>query len=214
MKTILVTAFDPFNQESINPSSEALALLPECLADVRLFKLVIPTIQGKSFNKIKVKIEEVQPDVVVSIGQAGGRPDLSIERIGINLDDYRIKDNEGNQPIDCPIFEEGPAAYFSTLPIKAMMQACQQVKIPVSISNSAGTFVCNHVLYSTLHYIAENDLKIKAGFIHIPYLPQQVLDKPQQPSMTLEDIVVGITACLEAIIRYEQDIKWVGGSLQ
>lgn len=148
---ILVTGFDPFGGEKINPAIESVKKLPDTIAGAEIIKLEIPTVIGKSVDKIKAKIEEVHPDVVLSIGQAGGRPDITVERVGINCDDCRIKDNEGNQPIDEKVAKDGPAAYFSTLPIKAMVKNIQDGGVPASVSNTAGTFICNHVLYGVAH---------------------------------------------------------------
>ena len=151
---ILVTGFDPFGGEKINPAIESVKKLPDTIAEAEIIKLEIPTVIGKSVDKIREKIEEVHPDVVLSIGQAGGRPDITVERVGINCDDCRIKDNEGNQPIDEKVAEDGPAAYFSTLPIKAMVKNIQDGGVPASVSNTAGTFICNHVLYGVAHILS------------------------------------------------------------
>src|SRR5699024_885322 len=140
------------------------------------------------------------PDVILSIGQAGGRPDITVERIGINIDDCRIPDNAGQQIIDEPVYPDGPAAYFSNLPIKAMVARIQSKNIPASVSNTAGTFVCNHVLYGVRHLVETKYTGKRSGFIHIPFLPQQVIDKKGQPSMSLDTIVAALTAAIEAIV--------------
>lgn len=209
---ILVTGFDPFGGESINPSIEAVKKLPENIAGAEIIKLEVPTVIGKSIDKIKEKLEEVHPDVVLSIGQAGGRTDIGVERIGINCDDCKIKDNEGNQPIDEKIIKDGPAAYFSTLPIKAMVKNIKAGGVPASVSNTAGTFICNHVLYGVLHLQASKYKEMRAGFIHIPFLPEQVVEKKNMPSMTLESIVKGLTLAIEAIVNNDTDIKITGGT--
>ena len=167
----------------------------------------------KSIEKIEKAIEEHNPDVILSIGQAGGRFDISIERIGINLDDFRIPDNEGNQTIDEPIFPDGENAYFVNLPVKAMVKNVQKNEIPASVSYTAGTFVCNHVLYGTLYLVNKKYKGKKAGFIHIPFLPQQVIDKKNTPSMELNAIVKGLTAAIEAIVKNSEDIKETGGTV-
>lgn len=208
---ILVTGFDPFGGEKINPAIESVKKLPDTIAGAEIIKLEIPTVIGKSVDKIKAKIEEVNPDVVLSIGQAGGRPDITVERVGINCDDCRIKDNEGNQPIDEKVAEDGPAAYFSTLPIKAMVKNIQEGGVPASVSNTAGTFICNHVLYGVAHIQSTKHSEMRTGFIHIPFLPEQVVDKRNMPSMALETIVKGLTLAIEAIVNNESDIKVTGG---
>ena len=197
---ILVTGFDPFGGEPINPAIESVKKLPDNIAGAEIIKLEIPTVKKKSIEKIEKAIEEYNPDVIRSIGQAGGRFDISIERIGINLDDFRIPDNEGNQTIDEPIFPDGENAYFVNLPVKAMVKNVQKNEIPASVSYTAGTFVCNHVLYGTLYLVNKKYKGKKAGFIHIPFLPQQVIDKKNTPSMELNAIVKGFTAAIEDIV--------------
>ena len=208
---ILVTGFDPFGGEKINPAIESVKKLPDKILDAEIIKLEIPTVIGKSVDKIREKIKEVNPDVVLSIGQAGGRPDITVERVGINCDDCRIKDNEGNQPIDEKVVEDGPAAYFATVPIKAMVEHIKEVKIPASVSNTAGTFICNHVLYGVCHIKATEYPNMRTGFIHIPFLPEQVTDKKNMPSMALETIVKGLELAIEAIITNKEDIVVTGG---
>lgn len=208
---ILVTGFDPFGGEKINPAIESVKILPDKIKEAEIIKLEIPTVIGKSVDKIRDKIEEVKPDVVLSIGQAGGRPDITVERVGINCDDCRIQDNEGNQPIDEEVVEGGPAAYFSTLPIKAMVENIKNNKIPASISNTAGTFICNHVLYGVAHIQATKYPNMRTGFIHIPFLPEQVTDKKAMPSMSLETIRDALVYAIEAIIDNDEDIVVTGG---
>lgn len=208
---ILVTGFDPFGGEKINPAIESVKRLPDKILDAKIIKLEIPTVIGKSVDKIREKIKEVEPDVVLSIGQAGGRPDITVERVGINCDDCRIKDNEGNQPIDEKVVEDGPAAYFATIPIKAMVEQIKEGKIPASVSNTAGTFICNHVLYGVCHIKATEYPNMRTGFIHIPFLPEQVTDKKNMPSMALDTIVKGLELAIEAIITNEEDIVVTGG---
>ncbi|ALA95192.1 pyroglutamyl-peptidase I [Leptotrichia sp. oral taxon 212] len=210
---ILVTGFDPFGGEPINPAIESVKRLPDNIAGAEIIKLEIPTVRKKSLEKIEKAINEHNPDVILSIGQAGGRFDISIERVGINLDDFRIPDNEGNQIIDEPIFPDGENSYFVKLPVKAMVQNVQKNNIPASVSYTAGTFVCNHVLYGVLYLIEKKYKGKKSGFIHIPFLPQQVVDKRNMPSMELNTIVKGLTAAIEAIVKNNEDIKEVGGTV-
>lgn len=209
---ILVTGFDPFGGESINPAIESVKRLPDEVLGHEIIKLEIPTVIGKSMDKIKEAVDKHHPDVLLCVGQAGGRPDLTVERVGINIDDCRIPDNEGNQPVDTPIVKDGPQAYFLTLPIKAMVDACLKAGIPASISNTAGTFICNHVAYGSAHLAATQYPNMRTGFIHIPFLPQQVLDKKGMPSMDLETIIKGLTCCIEAIVTHDEDIKVTGGA--
>ena len=214
---ILVTGFDPFGGEKINPALETIKRLPDTILGAQIIKLEIPTVVGKSLAKIKEAVEKENPDVVLSIGQAGGRSEITVERIGINIDDCRIPDNEGNQPIDEPVIKGGPAAYFVTVPIKAIVENIKANKIPASISNTAGTFICNHVCYGVAHLAAARTAAgkpMKSGFIHIPFLPEQVIGKPAlTPSMSLETIVSGITHALEAIVEHSFDIKVSGGKI-
>lgn len=210
---ILVTGFDPFGGEPINPAIESVKKLPDNIAGAEIIKLEIPTVRKKSLEKIEKAINEHNPDVILSIGQAGGRFDISIERIGINLDDFRIPDNEGNQIIDEPIFPDGENSYFVKLPVKAMVQNVQKNNVPASVSYTAGTFVCNHVLYGVLYLIEKKYKGKKSGFIHIPFLPQQVVDKRNTPSMELNTIVKGLTAAIEAIVKNNEDIKEIGGTV-
>ena len=214
---ILVTGFDPFGGEKINPALETIKRLPDTIFSAQIIKLEIPTVVGKSLAKITEAVEKENPDVVLSIGQAGGRSEITVERIGINIDDCRIPDNEGNQPIDEPVVKGGPAAYFVTVPIKAIVENIKAHKIPASISNTAGTFICNHVCYGVAHLAAQRTTTgkpMKNGFIHIPFLPEQVIGKPAlTPSMSLETIVSGITHALEAIVKHGSDIKVSGGKI-
>lgn len=217
MMKILVTGFDPFGGEKINPALETIKRLPDTILGAQIIKLEIPTVVGKSLAKITEAVEKENPNVVLSIGQAGGRSEITVERIGINIDDCRIPDNEGNQPIDEPVIKGGPAAYFVTIPIKAIVENIKAHNIPASISNTAGTFICNHVCYGVAHVAAQRTAAgkpMKSGFIHIPFLPEQVIGKPAlTPSMSLETIVSGITHALEAIVKHGSDIKVSGGKI-
>ncbi len=197
---LLLTAFEPFGGENVNPGLEAIKWIPDQIGGIHIVKTVIPTVFGKSIDTVIACIDKEKPDVVLSIGQAGGRKDITIERIAININDARIPDNEEKQPVDEPIVEYGPAAYFSNLPIKAMVQAIRDVDIPASVSNTAGTFVCNHLMYGVLHHLTENYPNARGGFIHVPLIPKQVVHRASAaPSMNLEDIVRGIVAAIAAI---------------
>ena len=194
---VLITGFDPFGGEPINPAWEAVRMLPDEIAGAQIIKLQIPTVARKSIDKIYSKMAEEKPDIVIAIGQAGGRFGPTPERTAVNIDDFKIPDNEGNQPIDLPIFEDGQPAYFSNLPVKAIVQAIKDAGYPSSLSDSAGTYVCNHVMYGILYYIDKEFPGVKGGFIHVPFATSQVIEKQNAPSMSLTDI----TAALEAAIR-------------
>lgn len=211
---ILLTGFEPFGGEKVNPALEAVKKVPAKIAGATVEWIEVPTVFGRSACVLEEKMTAFQPDAVLCIGQAGGRVDITPERVAINQDDARIPDNAGQQPIDQVIREDGPPAYFSTLPIKAMVETIRRAGVPASVSNTAGTFVCNHLMYQALYLADKQFPQTKAGFLHIPYIPEQVIDKPGQPSMALQDIVRGIEAAVEAIVRYadQEDIKTIGGA--
>lgn len=208
---ILVTGFDPFGGEKINPAYETIKRLDNNIKKAEIVKLEIPTVFQKSIKVLNKKIAKEKPDVVLCIGQAGGRYDITVERVAINIDDARIRDNEGKQPVDEHIFYDGDTAYFSNLPIKAMVKNIRRGNIPASISNSAGTFVCNHIMYGLLYLIDKKYPDIRGGFIHVPFLPQQVVNKNNTPSMNLKDITKALTLAIEGAIDNDKDIKTVEG---
>lgn len=208
---VLITGFDPFGGESINPAWEAVKGMKDNLDGIEVVKLQIPTVFRKSATELFKGIEEHKPDAVICVGQAGGRYDITIERVAINIDDGRIADNEGVQPIDEVIYEDGENAYFSTLPIKAMVEEIKGAKIPASVSNTAGTFVCNHIMYSLLYYVAKNNLNIKGGFIHVPYITEQVVEKKGVPYMEVSTITRALESSVLALKKYSEDIKVTGG---
>jgi len=207
MMKILVTGFDSFGGETINPALESVKLLPDEIQGHTIEKLEIPTVFNKSKVAIENKLKATHFDIVLAIGQAGGRFELTPERVGINMDDARIPDNEGNQPIDETIQSSGAAAYFSNLPVKRMTEAIKTAGVPARLSNTAGTFVCNHILYQLGFLQATQFPNIKFGFIHVPFIPEQVTDKPEKPSMSIQTIATGLKAALEAIIESDEDIK-------
>lgn len=209
----LLTGFDPFGGESVNPAFEAVKKVSNSIGGYEIIKIEIPTVYKKSALVLDQAIEKHNPDYVLAIGQAGGRSAIAVERVGINVDDARIKDNEGNQPIDEIICADGQTAYFSNLPIKAMVEAMQKENIPAVVSNSAGTFVCNHILYNIMYMIEKKYPNVKGGFIHVPFIPEQVVTKPNQPSMALEMISKGIEIAIETAIRQSTDKKIIGGSI-
>lgn len=212
---ILVTGFDPFGGEKINPAIEAVKLLPDTIEGAEIKKLEIPTEFDKSAEVVRQAIAEFHPDYVLDVGQAGGRAELTPEKVAINYDDGRIPDNNGFQPMNRTIHEDGQTAYFTQLPIKAMVQAIRAAGIPARVSTTAGTYVCNHIMYQVQYMRDKEFPNINAGFIHIPYLTSQVVDKPGTPSMSLEEIVKGLNAAIEAIVKYDgkKDITSIEGSI-
>ena len=212
---ILITGFDPFEDEPLNPSWEAVRRLPDKVGESEVIKVQIPTVFGKAADVVHDAVVEHDPDVVVSVGQAGGRFAVSPERVAINIDDGRIPDNEGNQPIDSPIHEDGAAAYFTSLPVKAMVTAMREAGVPAVVSNTAGTYVCNHVMYQILYMIDHEFPDKRGGFVHVPYTPQQVIDKPGLPSVSVEDMAIALEAGLGAIVEYRDkpDLHVVGGAI-
>ena len=210
---LLLTAFSPFGGEKINPSLEAVKLLKDKILETDIIKLEVPTVFGKSIKIVADAIEKERPDYVLCIGQAGGRYGITPERVAINIDDARIPDNEGNQPIDKPIFADGEPAYFSNLPVKAMVEEIRKEGLPASLSNSAGTYVCNHLMYGVLYTLSKKYKGVKGGFIHVPFIPEQTVDKPDKPSMSLTDIVRGLEAAIRAVSRNEADVKRAEGSV-
>ena len=191
-KTLLITGFDPFGGGSINPAWEAVKLLPEQIGAYTLHKLQIPTVFGQGARMVLDEAEKVRPDLILCIGQAGGRSAVTPERIAVNIRDARIPDNAGNQPRGEFVAVDGPAAYFATVPVEKMAQAIRDKNIRATVSNSAGAYVCNDVMYSLLH--AFHKTEVKVGFIHVPCIPEQ-----GSPSMELEQIVHALAAAIETL---------------
>lgn len=192
MKKLLITGFDPFDGAAINPSWEAVKLLPERIGEYELHKIQIPTVFGLAAQTVLDKAAEIYPDVIISVGQAGGRAAVTPERIGINVRDARISDNAGISPKEESIVPGGPDGLFATVPVKAMVTAITDAGLPAAVSNTAGTFVCNDVLYTLLHHYQNTG--VRCGFIHVPYLPEQ-----GQPNLTLEQTVHALTAAIQAL---------------
>lgn len=209
---VLITGFDPFGGESVNPAFEAVKLLPDTIAGAEIIKLEIPTVFSKSGPAVEAGIKEHQPDVVLNVGQAGGRSCVTVERVAINLAEARIPDNDGEQPMDEPLQADGAPAYFATIPVKAIVQNIRDHKLPCHLSYSAGTYVCNCVMYNVLHMTASKYPHIRAGFIHVPYAAEQVVDKPNgTPFMSLEQIAESLEYAIEAIVNHTEDIKIAAG---
>jgi pyroglutamyl-peptidase len=214
MKQILVTGFGPFGGEPINPALEAVKKLDKrVIAGHSIVTRELPVVRQDSINAIVKYIKELDPVLVVAIGQAGGRLEITPERVAINIDDYRIADNAGNKPVDESVVARAPAAYWSTLPIKAMVKAMKDKGIPASVSNSAGTFVCNHLFYGLMHLLATEGNKRRGGFIHIPYLPEQAARLGAQPSLGLDTIVSGLEIAIQVAITNAGDVKVTGGAI-
>jgi pyroglutamyl-peptidase len=211
-RTILLTGFEPFNGAAINPSWEAARALDGWSGPgFQVVARQLPCVFGRAIEAVRAAVDEVKPDVVIAVGQAGGRPEISVERIAINVDDAAILDNGGQQPVDAAIEAAGPAAYFSTLPIKAVVRALRLRGFPSGVSQTAGTFVCNHVFYGLMHALQGS--AVKAGFIHVPFLPEQAADRPERPpSMALRDIVDALRIAVEVAVETETDAKEVGGA--
>ncbi|EST03234.1 pyrrolidone-carboxylate peptidase [Lactobacillus crispatus EM-LC1] len=203
---ILVTGFDPFGGDKINPAIEAVKKLPDSIKGAKIIKLEIPTVFNKSAQVVHDAIVQEQPDYVLNVGQAGGRAALTPERVAINI-------NDGYQPLGEPIQADGDTAYFTQLPIKAIAKAIRAVGLPATVSNTAGTYVCNHIFYQVQYMRAKEFPSLKAGFIHIPFLPEQVVKRPSTPSMALADIVKGLIAAIGAIVERDGqgDIEAVEG---
>jgi pyroglutamyl-peptidase len=216
MPTVLVTGFEPFEKDSVNPSWEAARALDgweagQAVVHARRLACVF----GSALRQLDAAIDELKPQLVLCLGLAGGRFEFTPERVAINVDDGRIADNAGHQPIDVPVVPGAPAAYFSTLPIKAVVRDLRAAGIPASVSNSAGTFVCNHVFFGLMHRIATRPVAtgMRGGFIHVPYLPEQAARLPGQPSMALETMVAALRLAVTTALSVHEDARETGGQL-
>ena len=210
---ILISGFEPFGQDAINPSREAVLALPDTLNGAPVIKVILPVVRGEAADRLKALIVEHRPDVVVCVGQAGGRNGLTIERVAINLDDYPIPDNAGHQPIDEPVAPGGPDAYFLTLPHKAIVEAWKAAGYPASVSTTAGTFLCNHVAYACAHFAAFHFPTMKTGFIHLPYSTAQAKDHPTAFAMTPQALSEALRLALEKLIESTEESHTSGGNL-
>lgn len=210
--TLLLTGFDAFGGERINPSWQiAQALHGQTVAGVRVHSLCLPCVFGAALEALEQALDAVAPVLVLALGQAGGRCEMSLERVAINVDDARIPDNQGLQPIDQAVVAGGPAAYFSSLPIKAVVAALRQAGIPAAVSQTAGTFVCNHVFYGLMHLL-RNRPAVRGGFMHVPYLPEQAAAHAGQPSLPLSLLLEGVRLALQAALTAEHDLGISGGA--
>ena len=209
----LVTGFEPFGPDAVNPSREAVLRLSSRLGDLTIETRIVPTVFGRAIAALEDAIVTTQPDIVLGVGLAGGRAELSLERVAINVDDARIPDNDGQQPIDQPIVAGGPAAYFTGLPVKRAVAALREAGLPAIVSNTAGTFVCNHIFYGLMHLVASRRLPVRGGFLHVPYLPSQAARFSAAPSMALDQIVQGIEIILQVAASRTDDIATAEGAI-
>lgn len=213
-RTVLLTGFDPFGGDAINPSWLAAERLHnQLVAGHRIESLQLPTAFARAPRVLRAAIRRHRPSLVLCVGQAGGRAGISLERVAINVIDARIADNDGAQPVDVPVVRGGPAAYFSTLPIKAMRADLCAAGIGAEISHTAGTFVCNQVFYALMHALAKMPSpRPRGGFVHIPFLPEQVETRPGTPSMPLDTIVAGLRIAIGTALHTKRDLRIAGGA--
>lgn len=209
----LVTGFDAFGGDEVNPSSLAVGRLKKRLGKVAVQAAELPTSFARSTEALRMAIAKAKPDIVLCVGQAGGRSELCLERVAINIQDARIRDNDGKQPIDKPVVAGGPSAYFATLPIKACVAAMRQAGLPAAVSNTAGTFVCNHIFYALMDMAAAHPSPLRGGFLHIPYMPEQAARLGGAPSMSVDDIVRGIEIILETSASRLADLRTAEGRI-
>jgi pyroglutamyl-peptidase len=209
----LVTGFDAFGGDKVNPSALAVRQLKRKLGGVAIHTAVLPTSYARSAIALRGAIHEVRPDIVLCVGLAGGRAELCLERVAINVQDARIKDNDGKQPIDRPVVRDGPVAHLATLPIKACVAEMRKAGLPAAVSNTAGTFVCNNVFYALMDLAARHPIPMRAGFLHIPYVPEQVARLGNAPSMALDDIVRGIEIVVAVSAVRTSDLHTAEGAL-
>jgi pyroglutamyl-peptidase len=208
---ILLTGFAPFGGEDVNPSWDAVVQLDgERLDGHRIVARCLPVEFDASLEALQAALHETSPVLVLCVGQAGGRTQLSLERVAINVDDARIPDNAGAAPVDEPIVDDGPAAYFATLPIKAMLAALREAGIPAEVSQTAGTYVCNHVFYGLMHALQATP--VRGGFLHIPYAPAQVARNPGAPSLSPDVVVTALRIALRAALANTTDRRLAAGA--
>lgn len=199
---VLVTGFEPFGGETVNASLEAVRRLPKRIGAMDIITRELPTSYARSIPALEAAIAQSNPGLVLCVGEAGERGALCVERVAVNLQDARIPDNDGAQPVDVPVAAGGPAAYLATLPVRAAVAALHAAELPAQVSMSAGSFVCNHVFYGLMRLAAARKPPLRCGFLHVPCLPEQAA--PGAPSMRLDDIVRGIEIVLEAAAGNDQ----------
>lgn len=209
---MLLTGFEPFGGETTNPSwLVAQALHGEVIAGVKVMALQLPCVFGVALAQLQRALDQHHPQLVLALGQAAGRRELTPERVAINVDDARIPDNAGAQPVDAPVVPGGPAAYFSSLPIKAMVAALREAGVPASVSQTAGTFVCNHLFYGLMHQLRGRP-GVRGGFMHLPLLPEQAARLPGQPSLGLATQTAGVRLALATALAQGEDLRATGGA--
>ncbi|MFT2018464.1 pyroglutamyl-peptidase I [Streptomyces sp. 796.1] len=212
MQRVLLTGFEPFGGETVNPSWSAVRqAAAQPLPGVEWSTVELPCVFGAAIDALRTAIAATEPDVVLCVGQAGGRPDVTVERLAVNVDDARIPDNAGGQPIDEPVVPGGPAAYFAALPIKACVAAARTAGAPASVSQTAGTFVCNHVFYGLMHLIATERPALRGGFVHVPFAPEQVPDG-SAPALAVADSAVALRAIAATAAAGTPELRAVGGA--
>lgn len=210
---VLIAGFEPFAGESVNPSAEiARSLDGESIAGHRVIGAVLPVSFTEAPTALAEWLDRCRPALVIALGQAGGRSEISLERIAVNLIDARIADNAGLQPIDKPVLEDGPMAYFSSLPVKAIRAALHDLDIPAALSLSAGSFVCNQVFYWLAHLLATEHPGLRGGFIHVPWLPGQLVAHPGEPCLPLSTMLHGIRAAIACAVTTATDLEVAGGT--
>jgi pyroglutamyl-peptidase len=215
VKRVLVTGFEPFDGDSVNPSWEVARRLDGWRgAQHVVVAQRLPCVFGAIRETLDMHLADIAPEIVIALGLAGGRTDVSLERVAINVDDARIADNDGARPIDRPVVADGPPAYFTTLPVKSMLHRLRAAGLPAQVSNTAGTFVCNHTFY-VLRHLAEtlHPGVRRAGFIHIPFLPEQAARHPGSPSLALDSLVEALRIAVETAVEVETDMRLAAGAL-
>ena len=211
--TILLTGFEPFGGEPINPSAEIVRRLDgRVIAGQRVVGRVLSCVFGRAREELHAALADAAPRVVLALGQAGGRSELSLERVAINVDDARIPDNAGQQPIDRPIVDGGPTAYWSTLPIKAIVAALRSAALPAAVSQTAGTFLCNHLFFALMHALDRRP-GVRGGFLHVPWLPEQAACHPGDFALPLDEQVRGVELALKTTLSTTADTRESGGAL-
>ena len=214
MTTILVTGFEPFGGLADNPSWEAArAVDGEHIGPARIVSRCLPCVIDHVGPALVAALDETAPSLVLCLGLAAGRPDVSVERVAINVVDARIPDNAGHQPIDEPVIDGGPAAYFSTLPIKALVKGLRDQGIPASVSQTAGTYACNAVFYHLMHDLARRGSAARGGFVHVPCLPRMAAATPGMPSLSLATLVDGLRVMVATALAVDRDIRQQGGAI-
>lgn len=204
---IILTGFEPFNGSTTNPSTEVVKHFPvDLFSDHNLVRKILPVDSIEAVDWLRTTIQENHPDIIILLGEASLRPVVSIEKVAINWMDFRIADNSGNQILDQPMIEGGPAAFFSTLPVGLIQSQLKNAGIPAEISLSAGAYLCNQVFYSSLYYSSLENHKCLCGFIHLPPLPKQVVEKNQvSPSMSLDNSLNAIVLALQVCVQNFRD---------